>query len=176
MMTPGAGVARLVPRTVADDIHGRHNRRKTLKKIISAVAVVILSTAVSAAAAGVSQDRIPELQRPGTTDDPGITLTGCVARGTTNDSYTLLDAKKSATVASGASTPREPVALSGTAVDMSKHVGHSVEVTGTYPSIDLTTGTSGTAASATTEPGKRPAKAFTVKSLKMVATSCSTAS
>jgi hypothetical protein len=152
-----------------------------MKKTISTVAVVAISMAVSAAAAGVGQERIAELQRPGTAtiEAPSVTITGCVARGLTNDSYTLVETKKSGTAASDASTPSEPLALSGTAVDISKHVGHSVEVTGTYASTDATIGTAGTekpAAPAATEPAKKPAKPFTVKSLKMVSASCSTAS
>jgi 3-hydroxyisobutyrate dehydrogenase-like beta-hydroxyacid dehydrogenase len=150
-----------------------------MKLTISTVALVALATAVSAATAGVSQDRIPDAQRPGAIDAPGITLTGCVARGTATDTYTLAEAKKDATAAPATATataaPAELVALTGTEVDLSKHVGHSVTVTGSYTGTDGATGTSGTekpAAPATTEDTKKAAKTFTVKSLKMVAPSC----
>jgi hypothetical protein len=155
---------------------------RNMKKTISTVVLVALAMAVSPVLLGMSQDRIAELQRPGTAataDTPSVTLTGCVARGTATETYTLVQAKKDAAPAADASTPPEAVVLSGTAVDVSKHVGHSVEVTGTYASMDATTGTSGTekpAAPATSEAGKKPTKTFTVKSLKMVAASCSTAS
>ena len=65
-----------------------------MKLTISTVALVALATAVSAATAGVSQDRIPDAQRPGAIDAPGITLTGCVARGAATDTYTLAEAKR----------------------------------------------------------------------------------
>ena len=143
---------------------------------ISTVALVALAATVSAATAGVSQDRIPDAQRPGAIDAPGTTLTGCVARGTATDTYTLAEAKKDATAAPATAAPAELVALAGTDVDLSKHVGHSVTVTGSYTGTDGATGTSGTekpaAAPATTEDTKKPAKTFTVKSLKMVAPSC----
>ena len=145
-----------------------------MKLTISTVALVALATAVSAATAGVSQDRIPDAQRPGAIDAPGITLTGCVARGTATDTYTLAE-KKDATAAPATAAPAELVALTGTDVDLSKHVGHSVTVTGSYAGTHGATGTSGTekpAAPATTEDTKKAAKTFTVKSLKMVAPSC----
>ena len=146
-----------------------------MKLTISTVALVALATAVSAAAAGVSQDRIPDAQKPGAIDTPGITLTGCVARGTAADTYTLAEVKKDATAAPATAAPAELVALTGTDVDLSKHVGHSVTVTGSYEGTQGATGTSGTekpAASTTTEDAKKAAKTFTVKSLKMVAPSC----
>jgi hypothetical protein len=148
-----------------------------MKLTISTVALVALAATVSAATAGVSQDRIPDAQRPGAIEAPAAsTLTGCVARGTATDTYTLAEAKKDATAAPATAAPAELVALAGTDVDLSKHVGHSVTVTGSYTGTDGATGTSGTekpaAAPATTEDTKKPAKTFTVKSLKMVAPSC----
>jgi hypothetical protein len=151
-----------------------------MKKTISTVAVVAISMAVSAAAAGVSQDSIPYLQRPAAVNAPSVTLTGCVARGTASDSYTLAEEKKADEKKAEATTPDVAmpaalVALAGTEVDMSKHVGHKVEVTGSYASGDAVAGTAGTdrpAASATPETAKKATKTFTVKSLKMVAASC----
>src|SRR5512145_1355186 len=146
-----------------------------MKLTISTVALVALATAVSAATAGVSQDRIPDAQRPGAIDAPGITLTGCVARGTATDTYTLAEAKKDATAAPATAAPAELVALTGTDVDLSKHVGHSVAVTGAYASANVPTGTAGTekpAAPAATVDTKPAAKTFTVKSLKMVSPTC----
>ena len=143
-----------------------------MKLTISTVALVALATAVSAAAAGVSQDRSPDAQKPGAIDTPGITLTGCVARGTATDTYTLAEVKKDATAAPATAAPAELVALTGTDVDLSKHVGHSVAVTGAYASINVPTGTSGTEKPAATADTKTAAKTFTVKSLKMVSPTC----
>ena len=146
-----------------------------MKLTISTVALVALTAAVSAAAAGASQDRIPDAQRPATMDAPGMTLTGCVARGTAADTFTLAEVKKGAPVAADASTPAPLVALAGTEVDLSKHVGHSVTLTGSYASTNATVGTSGTekpATPAATGDSKKEAKTFTVKSLKMVSPTC----
>jgi hypothetical protein len=145
-----------------------------MKLTISTVALVALATAVSAAAAGVSQDRIPDAQKPGAIETPGITLTGCVARGTAADTYTLAEVKKDATGAPATAAPAELIVLTGTDVDMSKHVGHSVAVTGAYANLNVPTGTSGTEKPAATVDTKTAAKAktFTVKSLKMVSPTC----
>jgi hypothetical protein len=145
-----------------------------MKLTISTVALVALATAVSAAAAGVSQDRIPDAQKPGAPDTPGITLTGCVARGTAADTYTLAEVKKDATAAPATAAPAELIVLTGTDVDMSKHVGHSVAVTGAYANLNVPTGTAGTEKPAATVDTKTAAKAktFTVKSLKMVSPTC----
>lgn len=146
-----------------------------MKKTVSTIAVVAISMAVSTAAAGLSQDGIPYLQRPTAGSAPSITLTGCVARGTTSGSYTLAEEKKAEATTPDVATPAALVTLAGTDVDMSKHVGHKVEITGAYANADVVAGTTGTdrpAAPATTEGGKKAAKTFTVQSLKMVAGSC----
>ena len=150
-----------------------------MKRTFSAVAVVAMSMAVSASVAGVSQDKIPELQRQGMTDVKSGTLTGCVARATPTDSYTLeetKDTKDAATPATDA-TPRLTVTLAGTDVDLSKHVGHRVSVTGSYANAEAATGTAGAekpvpAPAASADGDTKPPKTFTVKSLKMVASSC----
>ena len=157
-----------------------------MKLTISTVALVALA-AVSAAASGASQDRIPDAQRPAadarpgadaqkpaTMDAPGMTITGCVARGTAADTFTLAEVKKDAPAAADATAPAL-VALTGTEVDLSKHVGHSVALTGSYAAPTATVGTSGTEKPATTvatEDSKKAAKTFTVKSLKMVSPTC----
>lgn len=151
-----------------------------MKRTFSAVAVVAMSMAVSASVAGVSQDKIPELQRQGMTDVKSITLTGCVARGTATDSYTLAetaDKKDTATPSATDATPPPLVILSGTDVDMSKHVGHNVSVTGSYANQEVATGTVGReqpapAPAATANVDKTTPRTFTVKSLKMVASTC----
>ena len=148
-----------------------------MKLTISTVALVAFA-AVSAAAAGVSQDRVPDAQRPATMDAAGITITGCVARGTAADTYTLAEVKKGAPVAADANTPAPLVALTGTEVDLSKHVGHSVALTGSFAAPNAAIGTTGTekpatpATPAATEDSKKAAKTFTVKSLKMVSPTC----
>lgn len=149
------------------------------KTMVTAAAATI-AMAVGSAAATASQDRIPELQRPGAMNATGITLTGCVARGTANDSYTLAEENKAAAAATApeVATARELVALAGTDVDMSKHVGHKVAITGTYASTEGVAGTAGLETAATTatiDSSKKAAKIFTVKSLKMVAAFCETA-
>ena len=153
-----------------------------MKRTFSAVAAIAMSMAFSAPAAVAGQDKIPAVQPHGTTDAKSVTLNGCVARGTATDSYTLTE-KKDATApaATDATTPPVPVKLAGTDVDISKHVGHSVSVTGSYAdaphATDTPTGTSGTekpvpAPTVAPEGDTKAARTFTVKSLKMVASTC----
>ena len=146
-----------------------------MKLNISTVALVALAAMVSATAAGASQDK-PDAQKPATMDAAGMTLTGCVARGTAPDTFTLAEGKKGAPVAADASTPAPLVTLTGTEVDLSKHVGHSGTLTGSFASPTAAIGTTGTekpATPAATEDSKKAAaKTFTVKSLKMVSPTC----
>lgn len=147
-----------------------------MKRTFSAVTVVAMSMAISAAAAVAGQDTIPQLERRGMGDVKSVTLSGCVARGTEADSYTLAETKDAAAPASEA-TPRPPVALSGTDVDMSKHVGHSVAVTGSYAiptaaPVPGATDKPATVPATAPDDEKKAPRAFTVKSLKMIASSC----
>jgi hypothetical protein len=149
-----------------------------MKRTFSTVAVVAMAMAAGAAAAGAGQEKIPELPRRGMTDVKSITLTGCVARGTATDSYTLTQASEGAAAASDA-TPRLPVALTGTDVDLNKHVGQSVSVSGSYANAEAAVGTAGTekpTVPATIEGDKTTRQSFTVKSLTMIASSCMQAS
>ena len=159
-----------------------------MKRTFSAVAAIAMSMAFSAPAAVAGQDKIPALQPHGTTDAKSVTLNGCVARGTATDSYTLTEKteKKDATAPSATpsatdATQSVPVKLAGTDVDMSKHVCHSVSVTGWYADAKAAThtptGTAGTekpaaAPTAAAEGDTKAARTFTVKSLKMVASTC----
>ena len=153
-----------------------------MKRSFSAAAAIAMSMAFSAPAAVAGQDKISQLPQPGIVDAKSVTLNGCVARGTAADSYTLTE-KKDATApaAADAATAPVPVKLAGTDVDMSKHVGHSVSVTGSYAdakvATDTPTGTSGTekpvpAPTVAIEGDTKAARTFTVKSLKMVASTC----
>ena len=152
-----------------------------MKLTISTVALVALAV-VGVAAAGVTQDRIPDAQRPATMDAEGTTITGCVARGTAAGTFTVAEGKSGAPAAGAdASAAVAIVVLAGSDVDLSKHVGHNVALTGSYASPDAIVGTSGTekpattatpGTSAATEASKKAAKTFTVKSLKMVSPTC----
>ena len=83
--------------------------------------------------------------------------------------------KKGAPPAADTAAPAALVLLTGTEVDLSQHVGHSVALTGSYANTPETVGTAGTekpATPAATEDSKKTAKTFTVKSLKMVSPTC----
>ena len=112
------------------------------------------------------------------------TLTGCVAAGTEPGTFTLTNVTREA----AATTKSAPAGTSGTAkpivdsvmlmgskVDLSKHVGHKVSVTGT-PSDHAASGdhtkTEKPGDHAKVPPTGTAQTMLTVTSLKMVATSC----
>jgi hypothetical protein len=159
----------------------KYNMEKRMRLCYSAVVAMAMSMALSVVASGVSQDAIPALQRearPALQIAIPTTLTGCVARGTATGTYALTDVLKEGeegTPAARNAPERLTVVLSGTDVDVSKHVGHKVSVTGAYASDERATGArteKPAAASATKEGGKKTTETFTVRSLKMVADSC----
>ena len=151
---------------------------KTLRISAATVAALCVAFTVS----GTAQERIPDAQREKAADVKTPTLTGCVARGAAGSTYTLTSTGKAAgsvaTTETGAKDEMQPrvVTLAATTVDLAPHVGHQVEVTGTYANAAVPTGTSGTPAPATPAASSKDAlpRAFTVQSVKMVAASCAT--
>ena len=125
----------------------------------------------------VAQEKIPELQRDGAAGAKSLTLSGCVARGATTGTYTLASNMKQEAAPTDADQPRT-VALAGTDVDLGPHLGHIVSLTGSYlAATEATspTGTAGTEKPAPAADASKPLRTFTVKSLKMIAGSCSEA-
>jgi hypothetical protein len=142
----------------------------------SAIALGAMLWALGAPVVGVSQDTIPYLQREAPKD---TTLTGCVARGATTGTYILTTITKNGETAAD-TVERLAVLLSGDYVDVSKHVGHRVAVTGLFVSEGLVLGPLVTtekpvAVEATSKDEKKPIGTFRVKSLAIVANSCSQA-
>jgi len=141
---------------------------------------IVAATAVCMALGGVvsvAQERIPELHREGAAGATTTTLSDCVARGTATGTYTLTSPAKKGAASSDADRPRT-VALSGTDVDLALHVGHTVSVTGSYIAAMESTGPTGTGGTANPAPAAdltRPLRTLTIKSLKMIADSCSEA-
>ena len=145
-----------------------------MKKTTFVVALAALSMALTASV-DARQEKIPERQKSSVAGPEGTTITGCVARGTAANTYTLTEEKKNESATAAAGAPAAPLMLAGTDVDLSEHVGHSVEVTGSWANTDAPTGTAGTERPAAADASKKTAKTFTVKSVKMVAATCRTA-
>ncbi len=98
----------------------------------SAIALGAMILGLSAAAAGMSQDRIPELQREARSKSTSATLTGCVAQGVAAGTYILTNITKDEQTNAKDGLVPTSVLLSSTDVKVSKHVGHRVSVTGVY--------------------------------------------
>ena len=145
---------------------------------------IVAATAVCLALSGVvlvGQEKIPELQRDGAAPAAAgakiPTLSGCVARGASTGTYTLTSNVKTGAAPTDTDQPRT-VALAGTDVDLGPHVGHLVSLTGSYVAPTEATGPTGTAGTDKPAPAadaSAPLRTLTVKSLKMIAGSCSEA-
>jgi hypothetical protein len=151
-----------------------------MKTTNSATAITALCVVLGAAVAGAAQD-LPLLQRD-VSGAKGSMLSGCVARGAGTGTYTLATATTKDAGPPAADDPLFTIVLTGMDADLAAHVGHTVAVLGSYaPAIGpagTALGTSGTAKSAPGSAAGRAAKSvrtFMVKSLKMVAASCSEA-
>ena len=146
-----------------------------------AAAIAMWMAFTSVALAGAGQDRIPELQREAPKDVESETLTGCVVRDTGADTYKLTNVRlKSVTKVltnvtkegdlSNEMFTQAAVRLSTIDVDLAKHVGHRVSVTGLYAGA-------GWRQPAVSSPLERGGNgilpSLNVKSLTMVADSCS---
>jgi hypothetical protein len=143
----------------------------------SAIALGAMILVLGAAAAGMSPDRIPELQREARSKSTSATLTGCVAQGVAAGTYILTNITKDEQPNVKDGLVRTSVLLSSTDVDVSKHVGHRVSVTGVYLSHGRTMSAAAMDKPAPTEEIARGDKltsaTFRVKSLALVADSCS---
>jgi hypothetical protein len=113
--------------------------------------------------------------------DPwAVTLVGCVAQGTSGGGYTLTTSIPQPEATDKDAMTSIKLVLTSTEVDLSRHVGHTVSVTGVH-AAHWATGTTGTTASGSPvsegavkdDGSKKTTGTFAVKSLKMVATSCS---
>lgn len=147
------------------------------------------------AAVGVSA-QYPE-QKPADKQMPSksaqsVTIAGCVREGDTPDTFVLSNVDAAALAAHGSGStgtsgaPAGSMAATATVqlittpdIDLKKHVGHKVEVSGSPIKPEAgAAGTAGTPSSDTTaraadKDKSKPALKLTVKSVKHVAESCS---
>jgi hypothetical protein len=149
-----------------------------MKRISLAVSVGLVAGLV-----GLSAQTAPVDKSDRATNDRTVTVTGCVAEGTEAGSYTLTSAKVSGNLASSPTTAgtagtqgtekstsmehRTSYQLKGG--ELKAHVGHKVEVTGTT-SDDKRTDKSANVG--TTDTMKDIPSTLTVKSVKMLSTTC----
>lgn len=141
-----------------------------MKWMISGVVMVAVALSVGVRAqsgSGMAQDdKMAKMEKM---DGKTRTFTGCLAVGAEAGTFTLTDAiaddhmgkdaMKHSAMKSDA-MKNDTLAVSSKSVDLGKHVGHKVTVTGSSGADKM--GANG-----------KPMSAFTVKSLKMVSASCS---
>ena len=148
-------------------------------------AVLVIGSAVALVAQGNPTDKADTSAKTGKTS---VTVTGCVAAGTEAGRFILTNAAvvPAATAAttgtSGVASPADAAATTSYALtgsDLKAHLGHKVEVTGTTSQHAAKATTAAPAAPAADASAAVPAAAsapdatLDVKSLKMVAATCS---
>jgi len=150
-----------------------------MKKSCLALTVAAMVGGLSGTAAGVVQDKIPDIPKLQPAAATSMTVTGCVGRGTTADTYVLTNVTRDGEAAVKDASKTETLLLSGSDIAISNHVGHRVSVTGMHAATDpiWATGATGRAGaeSATTQTGAKVPAGFTVKSLTMISATCSEA-
>jgi hypothetical protein len=130
-----------------------------------------MTMALGASAGPAAQERIPLLQRQGQTDPRSVTLTGCVANGSTAGIYTLTTSGPKADAQDKNAMKAITLTLTGE-VDLSRHVGHEVSITGVHAIPWVTVMPNGPEG-AVTHGDRKPTASFAVTSLTMIAASCS---
>ena len=101
-----------------------------------------------------------------------VKLTGCIQAGTSASSFELTNIKKgdSPSAAAGGAASKNVKLTAGSGVDLAAHVGHTVEVSGTWAKSGDTPSAASPSASAA---GSAMAKELTVSNVKMVSSTCS---
>src|SRR5262249_41677437 len=134
----------------------------------SMTAVAVLAAAVWSVAAGAqSGGTMPKADKMDTIQMMETSYTGCIEAGSAADTFTLTHPVAAGRMSSESMKADSPAALilSGSPVDLRKHVGHKVTVSGSLAHEKKNAMGEGRMDAA--------APTFTVKSLKMIAASCS---
>ena len=120
------------------------------------------------------QDTIPEIPKPQPAAAQSMAVTGCVGRGTTAGTYVLTNVTRDSEAQGRNADKSETLLLSGSDIDISRHVGHKVSVTGMPAARGYTieaTGATATESTMAKTGAKSPAR-FTVQSLTMISATC----
>jgi hypothetical protein len=149
-----------------------------MRKRCLTLSVAAIVVGLSGPVAAVRQDKIPYIPRVQPAAEKSTTVTGCVARGTAAETYVLTNVTREGEAPVKPAAKPESLLLSGADVDMSKHVGHQVSVTGVAAATDHAIGTTGAtavkpAAESTMKTDAKVPARFTVQSLKMISATCS---
>jgi hypothetical protein len=133
-----------------------------MSSVAMLIAVVLSVTAI--AQSGGTMARGDKMDRMDKMEMKDMTHTGCVEAGSAPGTFMLTDLAADDHMGKDTVVPTT-FSLSSASIDLSKHVGHKVSVTGSSAHGKMDAMEKDTMAKGT--------PAFTVKSLKMVAASCS---
>jgi hypothetical protein len=147
---------------------------------------VFATTCLAAAfAVGLSAQQPPQTPSQTADKDKTVTLTGCVRAGDQPGSFVLANAKPDDKAAPGATGTSGTTSAPDTkgienatlrligapaSVNLSEHVGHTVQITGTVAPSDKAPSSAATSGA---EKSDKPEKSLNVRTVTMVSSSCS---
>jgi hypothetical protein len=157
-----------------------------LMKRVFAGTVLALFCAAGLAAQMPAADQ--KKAEPAKSDEKSVTITGCLRAGETPNSYVLANVKKDDASTTAAATPSTPPsAAAGTSgsmasevkligapasLDLSKHVGHTVAITGSWAAAGKSSQPTGTTGAAGAASPSSSARSFNVKSMTHQSETC----
>jgi hypothetical protein len=140
---------------------------------------LVIAGAVASLIAGA--DVLAQAGQERESKDKTVTLTGCLAKGETADSFTLTNARMggSATGTTGEKAAGKEAAAAtyqlspGKVQKLEAHVGHTVEITGTLDASPSAKSGASSDTAASASKGKAPAQHVTVTGMKHISGTCS---
>jgi hypothetical protein len=146
---------------------------------LTCAAGILGASAILGAQAPGQQQPVDRPANPAATEASKVTISGCVKPGAAADSFILSNAAITPSVpgreaaptigTAGSTKSYNVVAKPGD--DLSKHVNHKIEVTGTLSASRPPSASSTSTATASPAPDQ-PAETVTVQTVKMVAMTC----
>jgi hypothetical protein len=145
------------------------------------ITLAAMVVGLSGATARGIQDQIPEIPTARAMAAKSVTVTGCVGRGSAPDTYILTTTVREGEATGKDTSKPETLLLSAAHIDISKHVGQRVSVTGMHAAasqaiwIAAATEVKPAIESTMTKTAAKVPAEFTVQSLMMISASCSQA-
>ena len=153
-----------------------------MKRVFAGTVLALFCAAGLAAQMPADQKKA----EPAKSDEKSVIITGCLRAGETPNSYVLANVKDDAST-TAAATPSTPpsagtsgamasgeVKLIGApaSLDLSKHVGHTVAITGSWAAAGKSSQPTGTTGAAGAASPSSSARGFNVKSMTQQSETC----
>ncbi len=151
-----------------------------MKRMLTALWLPMALSIVITAGAAPKQDQSGQSDKDKSSKQHKMTLTGCVQQGTEPNSYMLTNVTSDSARSKSDKAPSEMARAESSYIlvpenstmDLSKHVGHRVRVTGSIEDKGMTDMSSQSSQSSSSQTSSSNATRFDVKSIKHVSDTC----